>query len=252
MTFALLFGLQLFGVLTIAVVNGARVAALTAGPAPQPPPASGRSASSLSMLSAEMMTILAVASVSSALLALAWLALLQTGARPIIFAGASVGTGLAFGNGVWLLATGGAAGYTMGLLSLALCAGCVAYILLNRRLLDFSSLLLSTVALILRAFPATLAVAAAGAAAGVAWLLLWSAALASTLQLSRQGAPLGILLLSFFWTLQTIKAVVHATVAGENTAGGLERRRSRVRISKGGKEDTMGENVGGLPCHGGG
>jgi len=212
-TFALLFGLQLVGVLTIALVNGARVAALADGSAPQPPPASG-SSSSLAMLSAEMMTILAVASVSSALLALAWLVLLQTGARPIIFAGASVGTGLAFGNAVWLLASGGAAATTLGLLSLALCAGCVAYMLLNRRLLDFSSLLLSTVALILRAFPATLGVAAAGAAAGVAWLLLWSSALASTVQLPRQGAPLGILLLSFFWTLQTIKAVVHATVAG--------------------------------------
>jgi len=44
-----------------------------------------------------------------------------------------VGTALAFGNGIWMLASGGAAGTTLGLLSLALCAGCVCYILLNKR-----------------------------------------------------------------------------------------------------------------------
>ena len=46
------------------------------------------------------------------------------------------------------------------------------------------------------------------------YAVLWSAALAATAQLPRQAAASSLLLLSFFWTLQTIKAVVHATVAG--------------------------------------
>ena len=211
-TFALLFVLHLVGVLAIAIVNGTRVAALSSPPSA--PASPSKPAISLATASAETMTTLAVASTSSAVLALIWLAIIQTGARVIIFLGASAGTMLALGNAVWLLANGGAAGITLGLLSLAFCVVCIATILLNKRTLDFSALLVSTVALVLRAFPATLLVAAIGAILGVLWLLLWSSALASTLQLSNQGASIALLVLSFFWTLQTIKAVVHTTIAG--------------------------------------
>jgi len=215
-TFALLFGLQLVCVLTIAVVNGGRVHASPAGSLPPPPPPLGalEPPASASRLSAEMLLILAVASGVAALLSALWLVMLQTGARSLIWSGAALATALALANAAWLFSLGGAAGTALGLASFCLCLGSVAYLLYHRSFLDFSACLLSAVAHVLRAYPATLALAAAAAAAAMLYAVLWSAALAATAQLPRQAAASSLLLLSFFWTLQTIKAVVHATVAG--------------------------------------
>ena len=228
---AVAFAAQLAGVLIVALFNGAQIRA-------SPTPADDAS-------SHQLLLILCVAGLCSVGLAAAWLLLLRTGARALIWAGAGAGVVLALVNGVWLIAQGGQAGLVLGVGSLLVAAGCAAFVALNRHRVDFSATLLATVAHLVRVYPGMLWLALAASLVQLVWLVLWSCAVAYTATLRSQarnarnsaqfgairrrnsaqfsdGPPLHhhqpavvlLLLLSYCWTAQLIRAVVHATVAG--------------------------------------
>ena len=233
---AVAFAAQLAGVLIVALFNGAQIRA-------SPTPADDAS-------SHQLLLILCVAGLCSVGLAAAWLLLLRTGARALIWAGAGAGVVLALVNGVWLLAQGGQAGLVLGVGSLLVAAGCAAFVALNRHRVDFSATLLATVAHLVRVYPGMLWLALAASLVQLVWLVLWSCAVAYTATLrsqarnARNSAQFGgairrrnsaahfgailrrpafrlhqpavvlLLLLSYCWTAQLIRAVVHATVAG--------------------------------------
>jgi len=158
--------------------------------------------------------MLSVAATVSVTLATAWLVLLRAGAHALIWIGAGGSCTLALANGIWLLVQGSAAGITLGLLSLLSCAGCILFLMFNRHRVEFSIHLLATVAEIVHEYPATVYVAAAALLVQLGWVFVWAAAVSYTSQLHGEFPVLFLLGLSFFWTVQCAKAVVHATVAG--------------------------------------
>ena len=170
---AVAFAAQLAGVLIVALFNGAQIRA-------SPTPADDAS-------SHQLLLILCVAGLCSVGLAAAWLLLLRTGARALIWAGAGAGVVLALVNGVWLLAQGGQAGLVLGVGSLLVAAGCAAFVALNRHRVDFSATLLATVAHLVRVYPGMLWLALAASLVQLVWLVLWSCAVAYTATLRSQA-----------------------------------------------------------------
>ena len=170
---AVAFAAQLAGVLVVALFNGAQIRA-------SPTPADDAS-------SHQLLLILCVAGLCSVGLAAAWLLLLRTGARALIWAGAGAGVVLAVVNGVWLLAQGGQAGLVLGVGSLLVAAGCAAFVALNRHRVDFSATLLATVAHLVRVYPGMLWLALAASLVQLVWLVLWSCAVAYTATLRSQA-----------------------------------------------------------------
>lgn len=161
-----------------------------------------------------MLAVLLVAAAVSAGLATVWLLLLRSGARALIWLGAGGGIAFAIANGVWLLVQGGVAGWVLGGLSLASGASCLLFIMLNRDRVEFSAHLLATVASLTRQYPGTIYVAVGSAAALMLWTLVWVTAVSYTSQFEAQASVLVLLLLSFMWVTQLLRAVVNATVAG--------------------------------------
>ena len=208
--FAVAFVVQLVAVCVIALANGMSVAHAS----PSPGPAAGGGGAAPIERSNTMLSVLAVAAVVSAGLATAWLLLLRSGARALIWLGAGGGVAFALANGVWLLLQGGAAGWLLGALSLASGAGCLLFIVLNRDRVEFSAHLLSTVAALTRQYPGTIYVAIGAAGALLLWTLVWVAAVSYTSYFRAQVWVLLLLLLSFIWVTQLLRAVVNATVAG--------------------------------------
>ena len=170
---AVAFAAQLAGVLIVALFNGAQIRA-------SPTPADDAS-------SHQLLLILCVAGLCSVGLAAAWLLLLRTGARALIWAGAGAGVVLALVNGVWLIAQGGQAGLVLGVGSLLVAAGCAAFVALNRHRVDFSATLLATVAHLVRVYPGMLWLALAASLVQLVWLVLWSCAVAYTATLRSQA-----------------------------------------------------------------
>ena len=170
---AVAFAAQLAGVLIVALFNGAQIRA-------SPTPADDAS-------SHQLLLILCVAGLCSVGLAAAWLLLLRTGARALIWAGAGAGVVLALVNGVWLIARGGQAGLVLGVGSLLVAAGCAAFVALNRHRVDFSATLLATVAHLVRVYPGMLWLALAASLVQLVWLVLWSCAVAYTATLRSQA-----------------------------------------------------------------
>ena len=165
-------GAQPAGVLVVAL-NGAQIRA-------SPTPADDAS-------SHQLLLILCVAGLCSVGLAAAWLLLLRTGARALIWAGAGAGVVVALVNGVWLIAQGGQAGLVLGVGSLLVAAGCAAFVALNRHRVDFSATLLATVAHLVRVYPGMLWLALAASLVQLVWLVLWSCAVAYTATLRSQA-----------------------------------------------------------------
>jgi len=199
------FGLQGLSVLAIAIANGIGVSS-------QPTPESGTQQHSVR--ARQLILILGVTAITAAALSALWLLLLRSGARQIIWTGAVGGIVLSLANGIILLVQGRAAGVTLGIASLLIGLGCLAFILMNRQRVEFSTQLLHTVAHLTREYPATIYVALAGAAVQLVWLGLWTVAVGCTSERPNQAVVLVLLVLSFLWTSQLIKAVLHTTVAG--------------------------------------
>ena len=246
--FAILFGTHLLGVVVIAAANGSSVWSISSGSVTPRSDAGARYH--------QMIAILAVIIVVAACASLAWLWLLRSGSRALVWLGAGGATGIALVAAIWLLAQATAASVVLGLGCLLLSLGAAAFLALNRSRVAFSIHLLATTAELVRAFPTTLYVAFAASALQLAWLLLWASAFsytaqvavhipphpatsplslpaarrtrardhsnarnaltpgASLAQLSNEAGAYILLILSFFWTSQLIKAVVHTTVAG--------------------------------------
>lgn len=204
--FAAAFVLQLLGVCAIAVANGYSALHGASTPSGDPDHHGERGT--------RMLAVLATATVVSGVAASSWILLLRSGARALIWCGAGGGVVLALANGIWLLAQGGAAGYFLGVLSLLSGAGCFLFIYLNRLRIEFSAHLLSTVAWLTRAYPGTLYVAVGAAAVLLGWTLIWVAAVSYTAQMRSQASVLVLLLCSYIWVSQVLRAVVNATVAG--------------------------------------
>ena len=98
--FAVIFLVQLISVVAIAIANGISVArGGTAGIDPE----------QHRMRSRVMLSVLMVSGVVASAIAALWLLLLRSGARVLIWAGATGGCAFALVNGVWLLTQGGAA-----------------------------------------------------------------------------------------------------------------------------------------------
>jgi len=205
--FAVLFVLQLLSVVAVAIANGVGVSHDASGQ-------SGAAEGKHDVRARQLFLILGVTALTASLLAAFWLVLLRSGARQIIWLGATGGIALSLANGITLLVQGRAAGITPGLLSLLIGLGCLAFILLNRQRVEFSAQLLHTVAHLTREYPATVYAAIGAAAVQLLWLLLWAAAASFTSERSNQAVVLVLLVLSLLWTSQLIKAVLHATVAG--------------------------------------
>lgn len=89
--FTVLFGLQLLLVVVIALANGLSLPHADSSPA------------GAIWRSRQMMMVLAVSTLVAGLLSAAWLALLRSGARELIWVGAIGGCLLSVINGVWLL-----------------------------------------------------------------------------------------------------------------------------------------------------
>ena len=79
---------------------------------------------------------------------------------------------------------------------------------------EFSAHLLGTVASLIRAYPGTIYVAVGAAGVLLAWTLIWVAAVSYTSQFASQATVLALLLLSFVWVTQLLRAIINATVAG--------------------------------------
>jgi len=110
-----------------------------------------------------------------------------------------------------------ASGYIWGgviLLALALLQGFFYFIWRSR--IPFASTVLKTVANVVQEYPATYYTAYASLLVHFVWVFLW----ASTIVLVQAFAPnifyalATFLILSFYWTTQVIKNVVHVTVSG--------------------------------------
>ena len=213
--FAVLFVLQLVLMVVIAVTNGMALGRVNPTPSiiavpPSPPNLSLRDLER----SHDMLVMLAVSGICGGVLAASWLAMLRAGARLFMFAGAGGGCLFGLANAGFLLAQGNAAGIVLGLASLVAAVACVLFIAFNRQRIDFSVALLSTVAQLIQEYPAMLLLALAAWLLQLLWLLLWSAAFSFTALQSQQAAVLFLLLLSFLWTAQLIKAVLHCSIAG--------------------------------------
>jgi len=207
--FAIAFVLQALGVGVIAIANGVSIVrGVHAHNDPGDPERIHNERSH------QMLAVLVVAAFVAAALAAGWLLLLRSGARMLIWAGAGGGVALALANGIWLLLQGGAAGIFLGVLSLLAGGGCLLFIITNRHRVEFSAHLLATVATLTRSYPGTVYVAIGCAGVEVLWTLIWVAAVSFTSQMRNQAAVLVVLTLSFVWTTQLLRAVVHATVAG--------------------------------------
>jgi len=192
----------------IAIANGVSVVRGAAAPA------AGEVARTHGERSHQMLAVLFVAALVAAALAAGWLLLLRSGARMLIWLGAGGGVALALANGVWLLVQGGAAGVFLGVLSLLTGLACALFIITNRHCVEFSAHLLATVASLTRTYPGTVYVAIGCAGASMLWTLVWVAAVSYTSQMEHQALVLVLLTLSFIWTTQLLRAVVHTTVAG--------------------------------------
>jgi hypothetical protein len=206
--FAVLFLLQALGVVAIAIANGVSVVRGAAGhPAGDPERVKGER-------SHQMLIMLVVASFVAAVLAACWLLLLRSGARALIWLGAIGGVVLALANGLWLLLQGGAAGIFLGVFSLLAGLMCLAFLVTNRHRVEFSAHLLARVASLTRLYPGTVYVAIGCAGVMLLWTLIWTAAVSYTSQMRNQATVLVLLMLSYLWMAQLLRAVVHTTVAG--------------------------------------
>ena len=206
--FAVLFLLQALGVVAIAIANGVSVVRGAAGhPTGDPERVKGER-------SHQMLIMLVVASFVAAVLAACWLLLLRSGARALIWLGAIGGVVLALANGLWLLLQGGAAGIFLGVFSLLAGLMCLAFLVTNRHRVEFSAHLLARVASLTRLYPGTVYVAIGCAGVMLLWTLIWTAAVSYTSQMRNQATVLVLLMLSYLWTAQLLRAVVHTTVAG--------------------------------------
>ena len=206
--FAVLFLLQALGVVAIAIANGVSVVRGAAGhPAGDPERVKGER-------SHQMLIMLVVASFVAAVLAACWLLLLRSGARALIWLGAIGGVVLALANGLWLFLQGGAAGIFLGVFSLLAGLMCLAFLVTNRHRVEFSAHLLARVASLTRLYPGTVYVAIGCAGVMLLWTLIWTAAVSYTSQMRNQATVLVLLMLSYLWMAQLLRAVVHTTVAG--------------------------------------
>ncbi|KAL1530401.1 hypothetical protein AB1Y20_001306 [Prymnesium parvum] len=204
--FAVLFALQLLAVLVVAIANGLGVSS--------EPATAGLDSLRHDVRARQLILILCVTAITASVLATLWLVLLRSGAKEMIWIGACGSIALSLANGIALFVQGRAAGIFLGTLSLITGLGCLAFIVLNRQRMEFSAQLLHTVAHLTRDYPETIYVALGAAVVQLVWLFLWVTALSYTSERTNQAVVMVVLLLSFFWTSQLIKAIVHATVAG--------------------------------------
>lgn len=215
--FAVVFVLQLLAVVVVAVANGRKVATEL--------PYAG-------VLSAATLKICAASCVSSALFAVGWLAVLRQHARALIWLSTGGSAVLYLLTSAWLLTGKSSASVLLGLALLASAACHLAFLYAVRDRVSFSATLLSTVASLLHAHPALIALALGAVFATLLWLFVWSIAMSYTLHAralvlggaaggaqaaqayGAQGWCVFWLLLSFYWTAHVVKNVVHVTVAG--------------------------------------
>jgi hypothetical protein len=109
-----------------------------------------------------------------------------------------------------------------GVLFLVFGALNILYVYIIRSRIPFSAVLLETVVDFIQLFPAAVYFSLASIVVQAVWILIWIVAVASlTSRFDRdqsaqntQGISYFFLLVSFFWTSQVIKNVVHVTTAG--------------------------------------
>jgi len=87
-----------------------------------------------------------------------------------------------------------------------------------RHRIPFASAMLKTVAGIIDDFPATTYTAYASLIVLIAWFFFWVATVSFAQTFTSAGIVFFFLLLSFYWTSQVIKNVVHVTVAGTHAS----------------------------------
>mmetsp|Transcript_25003 Transcript_25003/g.35012 ORF Transcript_25003/g.35012 Transcript_25003/m.35012 type:complete len:456 (-) Transcript_25003:58-1425(-) len=83
-----------------------------------------------------------------------------------------------------------------------------------RTRIPFASVILKTVVGVIECYPATVYLAFLSLLIILAWSLFWVITVACAQRLNSNGLLLFFLILSFYWTTQVIKNIVHVTVAG--------------------------------------
>jgi len=157
--------------------------------------------------------------IAAAVFSAVWLSIIKAWPETVIKFTLGLGVALAFINAIILFAIGEIVGAVFmlifGLLNLLW-----AYLVRNR--IPFSATILQICTETIRRFPAMVYVAYVSILVQGIWLLIWLVAASSVLNDlnnqntngSGQGAAVFFLLLSFYWTTQVIKNVVHVTVSG--------------------------------------
>jgi len=120
---------------------------------------------------------------------------------------------------IFVMSAGGIAGGVVLLLCALLNAVWAYYV---RARIPFSATILELCVEVIQRFPATVYTAFAAIAVQIVWLIIWIICTASVLRYMNQtqqsdgavGFASFLLLLSFYWTSQTIKNLVHVTVSG--------------------------------------
>jgi hypothetical protein len=157
--------------------------------------------------------------VGGALAAAFWLEMIKRYANCLIWFCLLFSVAMFFVMGIVCFAMGAA---VPGVIMLILGGLNALYVYFVRNRIEFSATILTIVVEVLKKFPASYWVAYASVLAQAVWMLIWVIGAGSTLnQLEKdkssqgnQGFVYFIFLVSFYWSSQVIKNVVHVTVSG--------------------------------------
>eukprot|EP00164_Ancoracysta_twista_P001528 GFYU01002006.1.p1 GENE.GFYU01002006.1~~GFYU01002006.1.p1 ORF type:complete len:542 (+),score=142.44 GFYU01002006.1:65-1690(+) len=151
---------------------------------------------------------------SGALFCAFFLGVLKTYAKQIIWCSLGFSIVCAAISALMFVLNGVMAGFVISLICLALN---ILYVYLVRHRIPFATALLENTAAMVKAYPATITLALAAIFVQVAWMIFWAFTVVScinTVKENVRGLVTFMLLISFYWTCNVIKNIVHVTVAG--------------------------------------
>lgn len=147
------------------------------------------------------------------LFALVWLSIARAFPKQLIYVSVGFVCAWAFGIAFYLFAIGSLVG---GIIFLFFAGLQAVLFWMWRNRIPFAATMLRTIVNLTRLYPATVAISIASMFAQLVWSIIWLLALILPLKLFPGLAwPVFIfMLLSYYWTSQVIKNVVHVTTAG--------------------------------------